>query len=100
MLHYLLIVKYCNYSPFLSVKAISSLMKSKSRILNENRFSSIKSIKKLFMKIFKLYILTSGLLIALNANAQKSPESLNGSQASKFSIHAGAGVALIFFVNA
>ena len=46
------------------------------------------------MKIFKLYILTSGLLIALNANAQKSPESPNGgSQASKFSIYAGAGVA-------
>ena len=45
------------------------------------------------MKIFKLYILTSGLLIALNANAQKSPETLNGSQASKFSIHAGAGIA-------
>ena len=45
------------------------------------------------MKIFKLCFLASGLLTALNSIAQKSPESLYGNQASKFSIHAGAGLA-------
>lgn len=45
------------------------------------------------MKNFKLYILSFGLLIALNSNAQKSPENLNGAKRSKFSVHVGAGLA-------
>lgn len=43
------------------------------------------------MKILKTYILASGLLIALQSNAQKSPEGVNGSEGSKFSVHLGAG---------
>ena len=45
------------------------------------------------MKIFKFYILTLGLLLTLNSNAQKSPESLKAADKSKFSVHAGVGVA-------
>jgi opacity protein-like surface antigen len=47
------------------------------------------------MKMFKFYILASGLLLALNTNAQKSPENPNaaGPTVSKLGIHVGAGVA-------
>ena len=45
------------------------------------------------MKIFKFYLVSTGLLISLFSNAQRSPENANGAGASKFSIHLGAGTA-------
>ena len=43
------------------------------------------------MKFLKLYLITSVLLVAFNAGAQKSPKSMEGDY-SKFSVSAGAGI--------
>lgn len=45
------------------------------------------------MKILKFYLLGSVLMISLNSNAQNSPGGTNGQEASKFSVHLGAGTA-------
>ncbi len=45
------------------------------------------------MKILKFYLAASGLFLALNSNAQKSPESIDGPALPKFSVHLGVGTA-------
>jgi hypothetical protein len=45
------------------------------------------------MKIFKFTLIVLAVLITVHSKAQKSPESLDGSNSPKFSIHAGVGTA-------
>jgi Outer membrane protein beta-barrel domain len=53
----------------------------------------IITLKIPVMKIYKFTLIILGLLLALNINAQESPQGLNGGSSSKFSISAGAGTA-------
>jgi opacity protein-like surface antigen len=45
------------------------------------------------MKMFKFYLIASGLLIAFSTNAQKSPKKGSGTDYSKFSVSVGGGIA-------